>query len=461
MYGEYKNKEREMEGEKLLLELLAYPHETEWLEFKTNYWNENEIGIYISALSNAAAMCGKKEAYLIWGIDDSSHEIVGTNIDYRADYKHEPFEHYIARNLTPSIHFQFSEFFVANKRVVILTIPAALKVPTEFQNERYIRIGSAKESLRKYPQRESALWKTLIYGSPTLTNTDSEKQELTFNKLLLYYASKNKQINRETFEENLELRNRETGKYNLLALLLSDENAISVRVSIFNGKTKSSGLRSVKEFGNTCILYSLDNVVHYALDVLNVPITDERNRVLERNEIFLFDSASFREAIINAFVHNNWQRLNAPQVSVYSDRIEILSHGTIGSDQTMNGFFKGISRPVNPSLARILMQLEISDRAGKGVPTIIDRYGKRSFLFEESSITVIIPFEDIIDSNPNNKKKIVYDLSDNPTLTVSELAERNNLSNAMATKIIRELKEDGVITRKGSKKKGYWKVEED
>lgn len=50
-----------------LSELLAYPHETEWLEFKTNYWQPDEIGTYISALSNSAAMHGRKTAYMVLG----------------------------------------------------------------------------------------------------------------------------------------------------------------------------------------------------------------------------------------------------------------------------------------------------------------------------------------------------------------------------------------------------------
>ena len=55
----------------------------------------------------------------------------------------------------------------------------------------------------------------------------------------------------------------------MLAQLLSDNSHITLRVSIFEGKTKSAPLFSVREFGNNCILYSLDSLLQYG-DVLNI-----------------------------------------------------------------------------------------------------------------------------------------------------------------------------------------------
>ncbi|HAF77526.1 MAG TPA: transcriptional regulator, partial [Maribacter sp.] len=63
----------------LLSELRAEPEETEWLEFKEN--NGQELGEYISALSNAACLHNKDYAYLVFGINDNNHRIVGTNFN--------------------------------------------------------------------------------------------------------------------------------------------------------------------------------------------------------------------------------------------------------------------------------------------------------------------------------------------------------------------------------------------
>ena len=65
---------------------------------------------------------------------------------------------------------------------------------------------------------------------------------------------------------------------------------------------------SVKEFGYKCLLYSLNDVLNYG-DVLNIPQANEKNRIMEREEIMLFDFDCYREAVINAFLHNEWIHL--------------------------------------------------------------------------------------------------------------------------------------------------------
>ena len=73
--------------------------------------------------------------------------------------------------------------------------------------------------------------------------------------------------------------------------------------------------------------------------------TDESERVVERTEIPLFDNKAFREAIINAILHNLWISGNEPMISVFSDRIEILSRGTLAPAQTFGRLFPGRINP--------------------------------------------------------------------------------------------------------------------
>ena len=167
-----------------------------------------------------------------------------------------------------------------------------------------------------------------------------------------------------------------------MAQLLSDDSHFPLRVSIFEGKTKGTNLFSVREFGNNCLLYSLDELLRYG-DVLNIIQTDETDRVVERKEVPLFDNKAFREAIINAVLHNKWTEGNEPMISVFSDRIEILSRGSLPPAQTMEGFYMGESVPVNEKLSEIFLQLHISEKSGRGVPKITEIYGKEAFAFRE------------------------------------------------------------------------------
>ena len=69
-----------MDIKQIVLDLCALSDEQEWFEFKENWFQPEALGEYVSALSNAAAFHYKKYAYLIWGVNDKTHEIVGTTI---------------------------------------------------------------------------------------------------------------------------------------------------------------------------------------------------------------------------------------------------------------------------------------------------------------------------------------------------------------------------------------------
>lgn len=112
----------------------------------------------------------------------------------------------------------------------------------------------------------------------------------------------------------------------MLAQLFSDNSHIPIRVAIFLGASKADNLYSVREFVNQCLLYSLDEILRYG-GVLNIIQADESNRMVERKDVPLFEDAAFREAVINAFAHNKWVDGNKPMITVYQDRIEILSRG--------------------------------------------------------------------------------------------------------------------------------------
>lgn len=423
-------------------------------------------------MSNAAAYHSEEKAYFIWGINDETHEIVGTTFNQYRDYNKEPYQNYLARNLSPSIGFEFEELKLDGKRVVVLTIPAAKNIPTAFNESRYIRIGSSKANLKDYPEREKKLFRLLDQGIDTIENTPAQYQKLSFRKLFGYFGSKGIVLREETFEDNLGLRTSD-GEYNLMAQLLSDNSHMPLRVSIFTGSTKGSNLYSVREFGNNCLLYTLDELLRYG-DVLNIIQADERNRVVERKDVPLFDDKAFREAIINAILHNAWVEGNEPMVTVYSDRIEIMSRGTLAPKQTMEGFYLGRSIPVNKKLSEIFIQLHISEKSGRGVPKIVEIYGREAFKFEENDIVVTIPFNrvgqvgnNVGDKVGNNqstlnqtRQTILSEMRNNPNITKAELSRILGISTTAIDNNISFLKKNGYIERMGSNKAGYWKVYE-
>lgn len=383
---------------------------------------------------------------------------------------------YRTKNIYPCINFKFDEFYHKGKRVVVLIVPAAKNIPTSSKDIRYTRIGSSLESLLRYPEKEAEIWNCLNHKEDSLETIVSQYQDLSFNSLINYYSSKGIFLNLDTFKENLGLLT-DDGKYNLLAQLLSDNSHINIRVAVFAGKSKADPMFSVKEFGMINLLLSLDKVLDYG-DTFNIPQADERNRIVTRKDIFLFDANAYREAIINAFVHNDWTTNNAPMFTFYSDRIEILSHGALSPKLTIADFYKGKSEPKNKKLSDIFIQLHISERTGRGVPTILNSYGEKAFEFANNWIQVTIQFNfiNVVDYqiSPNvvnisgeyvvnkslNKSQILIlkSLRNNPNITIEGISRETGLGHTAIQNNLNKLQNINIIKRNGSRKSGYWEV---
>lgn len=137
----------------LLSELRSLPNETEWLEFKLN--NAEELGEYISALSNSACLHDKAYGYIVFGIDDKTHRVIGTN--FNSDRKgkgNEDLIPWISRLLDPKIHFNVFNLQHEDGKVVIFRIKATSNTPVSFQGNSYIRIGSYKKMLQTIPRKK-------------------------------------------------------------------------------------------------------------------------------------------------------------------------------------------------------------------------------------------------------------------------------------------------------------------
>lgn len=90
--------------QRILANLQSLPAETEWVEFKENKADPDDIGQYISALSNSARLRGESYGYLVWGIQDQSHQLVGTTFTpEQAKKGNEELENWLVRGLSPGL----------------------------------------------------------------------------------------------------------------------------------------------------------------------------------------------------------------------------------------------------------------------------------------------------------------------------------------------------------------------
>ncbi len=142
--------------------LTARPIETEWIEFKHNFHSKEEIGERISALSNSAFLCHIPYAYIVFGVDDATHDIIGTDL-YGKQRKigGEELESWLSTRLNPRIDFEIiDEFDYEDKgHICIFKIPAAVNRPVSFNQTNYIRVGSTTRKLKDFPEKEAKIWK--------------------------------------------------------------------------------------------------------------------------------------------------------------------------------------------------------------------------------------------------------------------------------------------------------------
>lgn len=147
----------------LLEELCSQPQEQQWLEFKLNKGSINNevIGEYISALSNGATIANKPFGYLVWGIEDATHKVEGTNFTFTtAKEDNQDLELWLRNILIPKINFEVFEFTYHTKHVTLVRIPAAKGQPTHFKKVPYIRIRSHKTDLRNFPDLIRIIYNT-------------------------------------------------------------------------------------------------------------------------------------------------------------------------------------------------------------------------------------------------------------------------------------------------------------
>jgi len=146
--------------QKALIDALrAEPHETEWLEFKCNNKDPERIGKYLSALSNSACIKNKKYGYIVWGIADKTHDVIGTTFKPHTIKKgNRILEAWLAQLLSSHVHFDIFEYDYEGKPVVIFRIDATTNIPVRFDGHEYIRVNSELQSLAKYPERSRQIW---------------------------------------------------------------------------------------------------------------------------------------------------------------------------------------------------------------------------------------------------------------------------------------------------------------
>lgn len=371
--------------ERLLDELRRHGQECEWIEFKVDAAIPKEIGEYLSALSNSALLAEEPYGYLVFGVEDKTLDIVGTDFRFSsAKTGNEEIENWLATQLDPQIDFRAFEFDHGDKHVVILRVDVTRTRPVSFKGIEYIRIGSYKKPLKAHPEKEKAIWdkvsrKTFetgvarahLDGEEVLALLDFTKYfDLTSQPL----PGNREGIIRKLAEESLidkptdgSLTLKNLGAI-LFAKNLRDIDTLArkvVRVIIYKGNDR---LRTIKEHEFTKgYAASFEELVGYVNDQL--PVNEEIGQALRKN-VKVYPEIAIRELIANMLIHQDFDiGGTGPMVEIFSDRIEISNPGLPLIDPLR--FIDHNPRSRNEKLAYFLRRIKVCEERGSGIDKVI------------------------------------------------------------------------------------------
>jgi len=370
----------------IIEEARKYLYEQPWIEFKHNNYDPQEIGEYISALSNTAALFNQEHAFLIWGIDDKTYEIVGTSfIPQKTKIGNQGLELWISTQLDPQIQFYFHATEIDGYPLILLEIARAHSAPVKFRGVDYIRIDSYKKKLKDFPDTERELWaifsKKPFEAMIAMDNVSGDfvLRELDYSsyfELLSQDLPSDKAKILETLVGDKMIAKSETGNYNitnlgaiLFAKRLSDFPSLArkaVRVIRYEG-TGRIGAASKEQVDGKGYACGFEGLITYITNLL--PNNEIMGKALRR-VVPMYPDIAVRELVANCLIHQNFfMQGTSPMVEIFTDRMEITNPGSPLIDKARFVDHPPVSR--NEQLASFMRRIGVCEERGSGYDKVV------------------------------------------------------------------------------------------
>lgn len=368
------------------------PHETEWLEFKENWYEPQVIGEYFSALSNGACLAGKNRGYLVFGINDATHEVVGTTFDpYKIKAKgNQDLLIWLSLGLQPNVGFETHIFDHPDGRIVLFEIGGAWDRPVCFYGTAFIRVGSSKTTLAKYPDKERALWSRRtdwtaeLCERATLEDLDSDAISKAREQFKIKHP---KMVDEVATWDDLTFLNKAK---------LTIHGAITNSAIILLGKPESASLLSPAVVKISWILKDGQNR-ELDYEHFGPPFILQVDRVLQRirnltlrtlpsgtlfpQEISQYDPWVIREGLHNCIAHQDYGLRGRINVVETPHSILLSNVGSFIPGDVEKVIRQDAPLEVyrNPFLAEAMVNLNMIDTQGGGIKRMFQAQIKRFF----------------------------------------------------------------------------------
>ncbi|MCT7465680.1 ATP-binding protein [Aliarcobacter cryaerophilus] len=450
----------------LVKEIIKLPNETEWIEFKHNNDEPQMIGEYISAIANSTALNGKINGYMIWGVDDKTHELLGTTFRPSLAKKgNQELENWLLGNLEPKIDFRFYEIEINDKNIVLLEIDPAYRHPVKFNGIEYIRVGSYKRNLKDLSEKERELWRVfdkVPFEKQIAVDNINSQEVLNYLEYTKYFEllklplPENKNAILEALiSENIvnKLDNSNYAITNLGAILFAKNlsnfqnlKRKAIRVIQYKDNTKFHTIK--EQTGNLGYAVGFEGLVKYINDI--IPSNEVIGQAFREN-VAMYPELSIRELVANAIIHQDFLATGSSvMIEIYKDRFEVTNPGTplIDTDR----FLDSPPKSRNEALASFMRRIGICEERGSGVDKIVmqtELYQLPAPIFRSVdgfTMATLFAHKELKDMNKDDKIRACYmhcvlRYTQNDYMTNTSLRERFNIDSkntAMVSRIIKD-----------------------
>ena len=414
--------------------------ETRILEFKETITN--------TFLKTVSAFSNYDGGEILFGVDDDG------NIKGLSDVKQAclDIENKINDSISPQPNYTLE--IQNNDQTIKLSVKSGLQKPYLYKSKAYKRNDTATIEV------DTLEFSRLVLEGKNIRFEElpCKDQELSFEIL---QSNLKEKIQIETFNKDtlktLNLYDDVNG-FNNAAGLLADKNHFPGLDIVKFGEDISIIQKRIT-FENTSVL----DIYEKALSVFRDYYQYEVIQGADRKMVEKIPEAAFREAIANALIHRVWDVDSQIRVSMFDDRIEVVSPGGLPSGITEDEYLSGkLSVLRNRNLANVFYRLGFVEIFGTGITRIKQIYSeasvKPSFEVSENATQIVLP---IYEENANltEDEKVVYKfLSKNIMKSMSEIAPYISFGKSKTTKLLKDMEQKGVITIEGKGKGTKYRI---
>ncbi len=389
----------------LIDQLRSDSHEQAVVEFKSNWKAPTDIGQYISALANAAILERQERAWLVWGINDKSHEVEGTTFDpFTAKGEgNQSLIMWLTQKITPRPDFKFHAVPHPDGKVVVLELHPPRTAPLAFSGERFIRIDSHKTKLSQHPDKEARLWHALgqkqdwsgeIVAEATQDDLDPEAITVARKRFQEYLlknepdTERHEQIKAEVQRWDIatllnKLRITKQGRITRSALLLLGHDEAAHHLSPVDAKITwvlrdaCNRTESSQHFGIPFLL-STEKV---SARIRNVMIEHMPDGSLFPTAVPRYDAWVLREALHNCVAHQDYRLGGKINLVEHPDRLVFSNLGQF-IPPSVEWMLEHQSPPEyyrNQWLIDGMIRLRMIDQVGSGIRRMFETQRDRFF----------------------------------------------------------------------------------